>query len=142
MHREHLVVFPVGKNRHVMIPELGTDEQCFNAANNEKEEGGKTIHQTNLFVIDGGEPVHQSGCVLTRSGEDLGFNLVFSVWGEVLNRFSSHGKIWLGGFGIKDFRIGQVSKRSIDLLSRRHFQGFVRGGGHPHLPHSTLNYQI
>jgi hypothetical protein len=93
-------------------------------------------------VIDGGEPVHQSGCVLTRSGEDLGFNLVFSVWGEILNRFSSHGKIWLGGFVIKDFRIGQVSKQLIGLLSRRHFQGFGEDGDHPPLPHSTLGFRI
>ena len=46
-------------------------------------------------MVDGRQPVHQAGGVLTWSGEDLSLYLIFGIWGDILNRFGSHGSIWV-----------------------------------------------
>ena len=40
MHGKHLIIFPVGQNRHIMIPKLGADEEGLNSTNNQKKESG------------------------------------------------------------------------------------------------------
>ena len=40
MHSEHLVVFTIGKNRHVVVPKLRAYEKGFNSTDNQEKECG------------------------------------------------------------------------------------------------------
>ena len=58
LHCEHLIIFTVGEDFHIVTPKLGTELEEPQSTETGKDR--HPIHNTNFFMIDRGQPIDNS----------------------------------------------------------------------------------